>query len=98
MKTNVMRSMTMTTTFRILMMAGLLVSAALPAAAQSANRTSPNVPATQAKVTAAPESDSVHRCRVHCQTQSASAARMATPQQSTAERSAAQSHCAKRMS
>ena len=87
----------MTTTFRTLLIAGLLVSAAAPAGAQSANRTPPNVPPPPAKVgTLAPESDAVRRCRVHCQMEGASA-NVTSPHPSVAERQARQAYCAKRM-
>jgi hypothetical protein len=83
----------MTITFRTLLMAGLLASGALPAGAQSANRTLPGVPTNPPRVAVgASETAAVGRCRAHCQSQ-------ASPtRQSTAERQATQTRCAKRMS
>jgi hypothetical protein len=87
----------MTTNIRAFVMFGLLAAAALPAAAQSANRTGAGAaPATRSEKTLAQESDAVQHCRVHCQ-QLASASNAAKPRASVGERQARQSHCAKRM-
>jgi hypothetical protein len=78
---------------------GLLTAAAGPVAAQSANRTPPNVPITPAKGGAlATETEAGRRCRVHCEALAASFWHVSSPRPSVAERAARQSDCAKRMS
>jgi len=56
----------MTINTRTVLILGLLAGASVPAAAQSANRTTPNVPTTPAKVgVLAPKTESVPRCCMH---------------------------------
>jgi curli biogenesis system outer membrane secretion channel CsgG len=87
----------MTIKFPVLMMLALL-SAASTASAQSANRSASGVPAAPARVeTLAPEREAISRCRAHCDSVTVSGPHATAPRQSTAERQARQSHCAKRM-
>lgn len=89
----------MTINLRTVLIVGLLTGAAVPAGAQSANRTTSNVPTKPAKVgVLATETETVRHCRVHCQSQAAAAWHVNGQHQSVAEREARQTFCAKRMS
>ena len=88
----------MTFSTQALVLLGLLIAAAGPVAAQSANRTPPNVPTTPAKIgTLATETEAGRRCRIHCDALATSLWH-SSPHPSVAERAARQNDCAKRMS
>ena len=76
----------------------VLLAAAAPASAQSANRSGAGVPSAPARVgTLAPEREAISRCRQHCDSVTVSGPHASAPRQSVAERQARQSQCSKRM-
>ena len=84
---------------RTILALALTISWAVPAAPQSANRSGPPAPpparqVTQPPVTPTPESPAQRKCRVHCDSLSATAVR---PQRSVVERAASKEACMKTM-
>jgi hypothetical protein len=88
----------MTTITRTLLALVLTATWAVPAAAQSANRTASGVPrATATNVIAMAERPEISSCRRHCGALAATARNRVMPNQTVVERLAQNTRCARKM-